>query len=84
MKNFLITITASVLIISCGSKENNASVDDLVKSKDLTAIKAKRDAVQADLVKLETAIDKLDTKKVEEALVSVKTLKDTVFSHYLE
>ena len=84
MKNFLITITASILIISCGKKQDNQNVDDLIKSKDLTQIKARRDALQADLVKLETAVATLDVKKVEEALVSVITVKDTIFNHFLE
>jgi RND family efflux transporter MFP subunit len=39
--------------------------------------------LQADIAKIEEALAKLDTKK-EEALVSVLTLKDTVFSHYLD
>ena len=84
MKNYLITITASILIISCGKKQDNQNVDDLIKSKDLTAIKSRRDLLQADLVKLETAVATLDVKKVEEALVSVITVKDTIFNHFLE
>ena len=84
MKNLLIILTASILIISCGKKAEDANVDDLIKSKDLVSIKARRDALQTDLIKLEDAVKKLDIKKVEEALVSVVTVKDTIFNHYLE
>ena len=83
MKQIFILLTATLLFIGCGKKEE-ANIEDLIKSKDLVAIKAKRDLLQADLAKLETAVATLDTKKAEEALVSVMTVKDTVFSHYLE
>jgi membrane fusion protein, multidrug efflux system len=83
MKKLLLLTTISILLFSCGKKEE-ANIDDLIKSKDLVAIKAKRDLIQADLAKLETAIGTLDTKKAEEALVSVMTVKDTIFNHYLE
>jgi membrane fusion protein, multidrug efflux system len=83
MKQLFLITTISILLFSCGKKEE-ANIDDLIKSKDLVNIKAKRDLLQADLAKLETAIGTLDTKKAEEALVSVMTVKDTVFNHFLE
>ncbi len=83
MKQIILIFTITTLLFSCGKKEE-ANIDDLIKSKDLVAIKAKRDVLQADLSKLETSIATLDIKKAEEALVSVLTLKDTVFNHYLE
>ncbi len=83
MKKLLLLTTISILLFSCGKKEE-ANIDDLIKSKDLVAIKAKRDLIQADLAKLETAVATLDIKKAEEALVSVMTVKDTIFNHYLE
>jgi membrane fusion protein, multidrug efflux system len=83
MKQLFLLATISILIFSCGKKEET-NIDDLIKSKDLVKIKAKRDILQADLAKLETAIGTLDTKKAEEALVSVMTVKDTVFNHFLE
>jgi membrane fusion protein, multidrug efflux system len=84
MKQLFILITASILITGCGKKEEITNIDDLIETKNLVNIKAKRDFLQADLAKLETAIGTLDTKKAEEALVSVLTIKDTVFNHYLE
>ncbi len=83
MKKLFLLSTISILLFSCGKKEE-ATIDDLIKSKDLVAIKAKRDLIQADLAKLETAVATLDIKKAEEALVSVMTVKDTIFNHYLE
>ncbi len=83
MKKLFLLSTISILIFSCGKKEE-ANIDDLIKSKDLVAIKAKRDLIQADLAKLETAVATLDIKKAEEALVSVMTVKDTIFNHFLE
>jgi membrane fusion protein, multidrug efflux system len=83
MKQIFLLLTTTLLLIGCGKKEE-ANIDDLVKSKDLVAIKAKRDLIQADLAKLETAIGTLYIKKAQEALVSVMTIKDTIFSHYLE
>jgi membrane fusion protein, multidrug efflux system len=83
MKQIFLLFAATLLFIGCGKKEE-ANIDDLIKSKDLVAIKAKRDLIQADLAKLETAVATLDIKKAEEALVSVMTVKDTIFNHYLE
>jgi membrane fusion protein, multidrug efflux system len=83
MKQLFLLATISILLFSCGKKDET-NIDDLIKSKDLVNIKAKRDILQADLAKLETAIGTLDTKKAEEALVSVMTVKDTVFNHFLE
>ena len=84
MKQLIILFTATIMLFSCGKKEENANIDALIKSKDLAAIKVKRDILQADLAKIENAITVLDVKKAEEALVTVMTIKDTVFSHYLE
>ena len=84
MKKIFILTTISMLIFSCGKKDDNTNIDALVKSKNLISIKAKRDLLQKDLAKLDEALANLDTKKAEEALVSVMTLKDTIFNHYLE
>ena len=83
MKKIFLITTLSVLIFSCGKKEENATIDNLIASKNATALQAKKALIQADLAKIDEALATLDVKK-EEALVSVLTLKDTVFSHYLE
>jgi membrane fusion protein (multidrug efflux system) len=81
-KIFLLSIL-SVVIYSCGNKDNSQSLDALIESKNIKALSEKKAILQADIAKIEEALAKLDTKK-EEALVSVLTLKDTVFSHYLD
>lgn len=84
MKKIILIATFSVLIFSCGKKEENANIDSLIASKNLVSIKAKRAELQTQLTQLDNAIAELDVKKTEEALVTVETVKDTVFSHYLE
>ena len=84
MKKIILIATISALLFSCGKKEDNANIDSLISSKNLVSIKAKRAELQTQLTKLDNAIAELDVKKTEEALVSVATVKDTIFSHYLE
>ena len=84
MKKIILIATFSILLFSCGKKEDNANIDSLITSKNLVSIKAKRAELQTQLTKLDDAIALLDIKKSEEALVSVSVVKDTVFSHYLE
>jgi RND family efflux transporter MFP subunit len=83
MKKILLISALSILIFSCGKKEDTTTIDSLIASKNLTALQAKKVLLQADLTKIEETLATLDTKK-EEALVSVLTLKDTVFNHYLD
>lgn len=83
MKKLLLITLLSIILFSCGNKEN-ANIDSLIASKNLVSIKAKRIELQAQLTKLDDAIATLDIKKEDEALVSIVTAKNTVFSHYLE
>lgn len=83
MRKIFILTSLSVLLFSCGGKENNPSIDDLIKSKNTKELQAKKALIQADLAKIDEALASLDVKK-DEALVSVLTLKDTLFNHYLE
>ena len=84
MKKTIIISALSILLFSCGKKEDNANIDSLITSKNLVSIKAKRAELQTQLTKLDDAIALLDIKKSEKALVSISVVKDTVFSHYLE
>lgn len=83
MKKILSIAALSILLFSCGGKENNQSIDELIKSKNTKELQAKKALIQADLAKIDEALATLDVKK-EEALVSTITIKDTVFNHYLE
>jgi membrane fusion protein (multidrug efflux system) len=76
-------IIASALVVSCGDKQNNQTVDQLIASKNNKELQAKKALIQADLAKIDAALATLNVKK-EEALVSVLTLKDTLFNHYLD
>ena len=83
MKKIIAIAILTITVFSCGSKENSQNIDDLVKTKNLKELQAKRALLQGDLAKIDNALAGLDVKK-EEALVSVQTIKDTVFNHYLE
>ncbi len=83
MKKIILISTLSILLFSCGKKEDTTNIDTLIKSKNVIAIQAKKVLIQADLTKIDAALSTLEVKK-EEALVSVLAVKDTFFSHYLE
>ena len=83
MKKIFLISALSLLLFSCGKREDNTNIDNLIASKNLKGLQAKKALIQADLSKIDDALAVLDVKK-EEALVSVLTLKDTVFNHYLE
>ena len=83
MKKIFLISAFSLLLFSCGKKEDNTNIDTLITSKNVKGLQAKKALIQADLAKIDDALALLDVKK-EEALVSVLTVKDTVFSHYLE
>lgn len=83
MKKIILISALSLAAVACNNKENKDNIDQLINSKDVKAIKDKRAALQSEILKLDEAIAKLDNKKTE-ALVSVATVKDTIFNHYLE
>lgn len=83
MRKLLSISALSILLFSCGGKETNQSIENLIESKNIKELQAKKSALQADITKIEEALATLDVKK-EEALVSVLQVKDTVFNHYLE
>jgi membrane fusion protein, multidrug efflux system len=83
MKKIILIAILSLSIISCSNKENSNNIDNLISSKNIKALQEKKAILQADITKIEVALASLDTK-VEEALVEVSTVKDTLFNHYLE
>lgn len=82
-KQIFILLIAATLVVSCGQKDNNQTVDQLIAAKNNKELQARKALIQADLAKIEAALATLNVRK-EEALVSVATLKDTVFNHYLD
>lgn len=81
-KIILITIT-SIVLLSCGGKDNNTSIEALINTKNVKALQEKKTALQTEIATIEEALASLNVKK-EEALVSIMTVKDTVFNHYLD
>lgn len=84
MKKIILIFTVATMLFSCGGNENTATTDALIETKNVANIKAKRDLLQAEISKIDAALATLDVKTAQEALVSVLTVKDTVFNHYLE
>lgn len=82
-KKILPLLIAATLIVSCEEKNNNQTVDQLIAAKNNKELQARKAVIQADLAKIDAALATLNVKK-EEALVSVMTLKDTLFNHYLD
>ena len=83
MKKIISLSVLSLLLLSCGGNENSQNIDTLIQNKDTKALQTKKTALQTDIAKIEAALSTLDVK-TEEALVAVTTVKDTLFSHYLE
>ena len=76
----IILVATSLLLVACGGK----STDDLIKDKDLTALKTKKTELQAEIAKIDAVLLGGTKAPESEALVSVLAVKDTVFNHYLE
>lgn len=76
----VVLIATSLLLIACGEK----STDDLIKDKNITELKNRKATIQAELEKIDAALVNGNKTPESEALVSVVTIKDTVFNHYLE
>lgn len=83
MKKLIILSALSLVLFACSKGEKNESIDDLVKAKNVKALNERKTALQAEIAKIEAGLATLDVK-TEEALVSVATLKDTLFNHYLD
>lgn len=83
MRKIILVSFATLLMVACGSKENTASTDQLIASKNVEGLKTKKAALQEELSKIDAALSGMD-KKTEETLVDVSTVKDTVFNHYLD
>ncbi len=76
----VVLIATSLLLIACGEK----STDDLIKDKNITELKNRKETIQAELEKIDAALVNGNKTPESEALVSVVTVKDTVFNHYIE
>lgn len=84
MKKYITLILTTTLLISCGKKEEASSnIDALIAAKNAKELQLRKAALQADINKIDAALTEMNVK-VDEALVSVRAVKDTIFNHYLE
>jgi membrane fusion protein (multidrug efflux system) len=83
MRKIIILSALSLVLFACSKGAKTESIDDLVKTKNVKALNERKTALQAEIAKIEAGLATLDVK-TEEALVSVLTLKDTIFNHYLD
>ncbi len=87
---YIYTLFLLVLIFSSCGKGKNKSIESIIESNDLVAIRnkkaeivSKQKEINNQLIQLDEAIAKLDVvKKVP--LITTFKVKDTVFNHYLE
>lgn len=89
MKKIITLLFISLLVISCGNSEER-SVEEIVKTDDLEAIKSKKmelskqqSELTAKIDQLDAAIDKLDPNK-NLPLIRTAIVSDTIFNHYTE
>lgn len=83
MKKILLTLLTALSLLSCKKESNNDTTDALISSKNAKALQTRKTELQSEINKIDEALATLDVKK-DEALVSVLTIKDTIFNHYLE
>ncbi len=88
MKKTLYILTA-IFLFSCGKKEE-ATIESIIASKDITSIRAKKKTLNAQQQELDTKIKQLSAAIAELdpnqkiPLVTTITVKDTLFNHYIE
>lgn len=88
MKKSLLLLITLITLVSCGG--DNKSVDAVLGSGDLSAIKAKRTELNEKQRQLKTELDKLnqyiDSHEKEErpTLITAEVIKDTIFKHFVE
>jgi len=88
MKNIISLLTIALLFASCGNKSQ--TIDDIISSKDKTAIETKRNElvqtqheIADDLEKLEAELSKINGKK-NLPIVTAFPVEEAEFNHYLE
>lgn len=88
MKHILSTLIVSLLLVSCGGKEQ--SVEDVIASEDLTKIREKKESLDEQYTALGEQIKQL-TESIKELdpqekipLITTFVVKDTLFNHYVE
>ncbi len=90
MKKIIIYISAIIFVTSCSENASNNNIDKVLETKDIAKIKelrlelqSKYDNLSNDISKIDAALAALDTIN-KTTLVTVKAVKDTVFTHYVD
>lgn len=90
MKTFFIALSAILLATAC-SGEKPQSIEALIASEDVEALKTQKTAISAqaaalkeELTQLEKAIETLEPAEKKEVLVTTMVVKDTLFNHFVE
>lgn len=88
MKKYITLTLVLLVLFSCAKKEQNIdtvlATDNLKVIRNYRAIKAsEKQKIDAELKKIDAKIAVLDTIK-KLPLITVSTIKDTLFTHYLE
>ncbi|MEH6763987.1 MAG: efflux RND transporter periplasmic adaptor subunit [Aequorivita antarctica] len=88
MKKSILFLITLITLASCGG--DNKSVDAVIGSNNMEAVKAKRADLNKQQRELKADIDKLNEyidqneKKERPALITAEIIKDSVFKHYVE
>ena len=89
MKKLITLILIAILLVSCGSKSGD-SVEDVITSNDLKAIREKKAEIVAEqnrvkeqIMLLDQAIAELDVNS-KVPLITTYRVNESVFTHYLE
>ncbi len=88
MKKSILLLITLITLASCGG--DNKSVDAVIGSKDMVAVKAKRAELNKQQRKLKADIDKLNAfideneNKDRPVLITAEVIKDSIFKHYVE
>lgn len=88
MKKAILLLITLATLASCGNDKK--SVDSVIDSGDLSAVKSKRTELNEQQRVLKSDIDKLNEyidsheKKERPILITAEVIKDTVFKHYVE
>lgn len=88
MKKIILLLVILATLASCGNDKQ--SVDSVIDSGDLSAVKAKRTSLNQQQRDLKIDIDKLNEyidsheKKDRPVLITADVIKDTIFKHFVE
>lgn len=90
MKNILSILTLVIILSSCGGNaDGKKSVESLIADGDVSAMQAEKEALKAEITALNAKLSQLDVvlkKKsvANEVLVTISTVEETLFKHYIE